>query len=81
MIIKLLFSLCLTATLYGTIVGGIVYMINIILKKQLSGQFRFTAGMSHAEIHCLSFTDIWIRERVMCMTRRYSKKFLSVIMN
>lgn len=41
MIIKLLFSLCLTATLYGTIVGGIVYMINIILKKQLSGQFRF----------------------------------------
>ncbi len=41
MFVKLLFSLCLTATLYGTILGVIVYLLNAILRKQVPARFRF----------------------------------------
>ncbi len=41
MAVKLLFSFCLTAALYGTILGMIVYLLNLLLKKQVPAGFRF----------------------------------------
>lgn len=41
MVVKLLFSLCLTASLYGAILGVIVYLLNAILRKQMPARFRF----------------------------------------
>ena len=41
MAVKLLFSFCLTAALYGTILGVIVYLLNMLLKRQFPAGFRF----------------------------------------
>ncbi len=41
MFVKLLFSFCLTAALYGTVLGVVVYLLNILLKKQIPARFRF----------------------------------------
>ncbi len=41
MAVKLLFSFCLTAALYGSILGMIVYLLNLLLKKQVPPGFRF----------------------------------------
>ena len=41
MFVKLLFSFCLTAALYGTVLGVVVYLLNLLLKKQIPARFRF----------------------------------------
>ena len=45
MFVELLFSFCLTAALYGTVLGVVVYLLNLLLKKQIPARFRFLLWM------------------------------------